>query len=206
MNLLKSNEEAFTGLEAAIVLIAFIVVASVFGYVVLGAGFFATQKSQETIHTGIQQTTSGVQPSGMLSIQADGAGTGISSITFYLQLAAGGTGADMSKFSYTVSTPTLIKTYSAADVVYSWAKVQTGTDTAHWQTCTPAGDSITHSHCGLLATREMVYVTIIDSFDSTEMGVNTKFLVEVKPPIGAPVSIGGTVPAGMAANMWYEVY
>ena len=32
-------EEAFTGLEAAIVLIAFIVVAAVFSYVVLGAGF-----------------------------------------------------------------------------------------------------------------------------------------------------------------------
>ena len=41
----KGNEEGFTGLEAAIVLIAFIVVASVFSYVVLGAGFFTTQKA-----------------------------------------------------------------------------------------------------------------------------------------------------------------
>ena len=39
------NEDAFTGLEAAIVLIAFVVVASVFSYVVLGAGFFTTQKA-----------------------------------------------------------------------------------------------------------------------------------------------------------------
>ncbi|MDD3977537.1 MAG: flagellin, partial [Methanomicrobium sp.] len=46
-----NKEEAFTGLEAAIVLIAFVVVAAVFSYVVLGAGFFTTQKSQEVIYT-----------------------------------------------------------------------------------------------------------------------------------------------------------
>ncbi len=34
------NDAAFTGLEAAIVLIAFVVVAAVFSYVMLGAGFF----------------------------------------------------------------------------------------------------------------------------------------------------------------------
>ncbi|MHC1630638.1 MAG: archaellin/type IV pilin N-terminal domain-containing protein, partial [Methanoculleaceae archaeon] len=55
------NERAFTGLEAAIVLIAFIVVAAVFSYVVLGAGFFTTQKSQETVHTGVQQASSSVE-------------------------------------------------------------------------------------------------------------------------------------------------
>ncbi|MDD1660888.1 MAG: flagellin, partial [Methanomicrobiales archaeon] len=51
MKRLLSREEAFTGLEAAIVLIAFVVVAAVFSYVVLGAGFFSTQKAQESVHT-----------------------------------------------------------------------------------------------------------------------------------------------------------
>jgi flagellin-like protein len=36
----KYMDCGFTGLEAAIVLIAFVVVAAVFSYVVLGAGFF----------------------------------------------------------------------------------------------------------------------------------------------------------------------
>ena len=52
MNSFRNHDEAFTGLEAAIVLIAFVVVAAVFSYVVLGAGFFTTQKSQEVVHTG----------------------------------------------------------------------------------------------------------------------------------------------------------
>ena len=194
MNSLKSNEVAFTGLEAAIVLVAFIVVASVFAYVVLGTGFFTTQKAQETVHAGIQQTTSGVQSSGPLTIQADGVGTGISKIAFYLQLSAGGTGADMGTFSYTVSTPNKIATFSSDQVTYTWVKENT------------VGGNNHGTHAGVLSPNEMVFVTIQADFDSTAMGANTKFLVEVKPSIGAPVPIAGTVPVGLTANNWYEVY
>jgi len=58
MRTIMKNEDGFTGLEAAIVLIAFIVVAAVFSYVILGAGFFTTQKSQEVVHTGVTQASS----------------------------------------------------------------------------------------------------------------------------------------------------
>ena len=58
---MKHNDEGFTGLEAAIVLIAFVVVAAVFSYVVLGAGFFTTQKAQETVYKGVEQSTANIQ-------------------------------------------------------------------------------------------------------------------------------------------------
>ncbi|MEM3699066.1 MAG: archaellin/type IV pilin N-terminal domain-containing protein, partial [Archaeoglobaceae archaeon] len=48
---LRRDEKGFTGLEAAIVLIAFVVVAAVFSYVMLGAGFFTTQKSKQVVDT-----------------------------------------------------------------------------------------------------------------------------------------------------------
>ena len=187
-------DEAFTGLEAAIVLIAFVVVAAVFGYMVLGVGSFTTQKAQETVHAGVQQTTSSVDPVGQLNIQADAAGTGVQTITFYLQLAAGGTGADMSKFSYTVSTPTTLSTFTSDEVSYTWVKENSG------------GGSNHNTHTGLLNPREMVLVTITKNFDSTQMGLNTRFIVEAKPSVGAAVPIAGKVPPGMTANNWYDVY
>ena len=61
MSSVKRNDEGFTGLEAAIVLIAFVVVAAVFSYVVLGAGFFTTQKAQETVYKGVEQSTANIQ-------------------------------------------------------------------------------------------------------------------------------------------------
>ncbi len=63
-NKLLKDERAFTGLEAAIVLTAFVVVAAVFSYVVLGAGFFTSEKSKEVIHTGVEQATSSMEIGG----------------------------------------------------------------------------------------------------------------------------------------------
>ena len=90
------KESAFSGLEAAIVLIAFVVVAAVFSYVMLGAGFFATQKSQEVTYSGIKQSTSNL----ILDGQIYGDGTTITTLTFYLSVPEGGQAQDMKQVSY----------------------------------------------------------------------------------------------------------
>jgi archaeal flagellin N-terminal-like domain len=192
----KNNDEGFTGLEAAIVLIAFVVVAAVFSYVVLGAGFFTTQKAQETVHTSVSQTTSAVELSGPVSVQSTSGGDLIQNITFYLQLAAGGNGVDMSKVTYTLSTPTNMTTYTNQGVTYSWVKQNT------------VGNSQQGDHTGVLGSREMVLVRVVPptSWTATDLGVNTKFNLEVKPPIGAALPISRTIPSGMGASTWYEVY
>jgi len=46
-------ERGITGLETAIILIAFVVVAAVFAYTVISAGMCTTQKSQQTVHSGL---------------------------------------------------------------------------------------------------------------------------------------------------------
>ena len=90
------KESAFSGLEAAIVLIAFVVVAAVFSYVMLGAGFFATQKSQEVTYSGIKQSTSNI----VLDGQVYGDKTTIEKLTFYLSIPEGGQAQDMKQVSY----------------------------------------------------------------------------------------------------------
>jgi archaeal flagellin FlaB len=91
------SEEAFTGLEAAIVLIAFVVVAAVFSYVVLGAGFFTTQKSQEVVHSGVQAASSNI------AILGDVYGTGniskIDGLNFTIGLAAGADSIDIDRIA-----------------------------------------------------------------------------------------------------------
>ncbi|MFA7304708.1 MAG: archaellin/type IV pilin N-terminal domain-containing protein, partial [Methanoregula sp.] len=62
----NKSSDAFTGLEAAIVLIAFVVVAAVFSYVILGAGFYTSQKSQETVYKGMEQATTNIQMIGQV--------------------------------------------------------------------------------------------------------------------------------------------
>jgi flagellin FlaB len=96
------SEDAFTGLEAAIVLIAFVVVAAVFSYVVLGAGFFTTQTAQATVHTGVAQASSSLEVVGNV-MGISNAGTQLSYANMSVALTAGGTAMDLNQMviSYT---------------------------------------------------------------------------------------------------------
>jgi len=101
MKLLK-NEDAFTGLEAAIVLIAFIVVAAVFSYVMLGAGFFATQEAQKVVHSGSQQASSSLEIIGNVYGYAVTDSTEeLDYIVFTVGSTAGGTPIDISQMLVT---------------------------------------------------------------------------------------------------------
>jgi len=90
----KNSSDAFTGLEAAIVLIAFVVVAAVFSYVILGAGFYTTQKAQETVYKGVEQATTNVQMIGNVYGLTGGASQ-INTIKFSINLAPGAPAVDL---------------------------------------------------------------------------------------------------------------
>ena len=90
MRKIMNRDEGFTGLEAAIVLIAFVVVAAVFSYVVLGAGFFTTQKSQEVVYTSVEMASSNMEVIGDVYGLAASTTTGVDTIRFTVGLSAGG--------------------------------------------------------------------------------------------------------------------
>jgi flagellin FlaB len=56
-----NSQKGITGIETAIILIAFVVVASVFAYTVLSAGLFTAGKGQETIYSGLQSVQSAIE-------------------------------------------------------------------------------------------------------------------------------------------------
>ncbi|MGV8078347.1 MAG: archaellin/type IV pilin N-terminal domain-containing protein, partial [Methanosarcina sp.] len=118
-NKFTKNDKGFTGLEAAIVLVAFVVVAAVFSYVMLGAGFYTTQKSQEVVHTGVTQASSSVELSGDVVAQDANGNDVIDAVTLCLQLTSGGSSVDMGKTLIVLSAPdvapTELKLGAAAD-------------------------------------------------------------------------------------------
>jgi archaeal flagellin FlaB len=186
MNSMKPNDEGFTGLEAAIVLIAFVVVAAVFSYVVLGAGFFTTQKSQESVHSAVQQTSSTMELSGPVVITSDG--SQVTNIKFYLQLAAGGTDVDLTKVVYTLTTATKQDTKLYAGVTYTNAQGTAATT-------------------GVLTSADLVAVNVPVTVANTPIHKNDKFTLEVQPATGATLTVVRTVPSAIGTNgADYEVY
>ena len=58
------QERGVTGLETAIILIAFVVVASVFAFTVLSTGIFSAERGKETIHAGLKGARSSLEIKG----------------------------------------------------------------------------------------------------------------------------------------------
>nr|WP_321352701.1 archaellin/type IV pilin N-terminal domain-containing protein [uncultured Methanoregula sp.] len=181
-----SDNLAFTGLEAAIVLIAFVVVAAVFSYVVLGAGFFTTQKSQEVVHTGVQQDSSTLEIVG--NVYGIGtAGVSIDTINFTCALAPGGTPVDFDKVVLTYSNASVLETLTHAGSGRPLTMPLPG----QWSITAVQNERTTDD---VLEKGEEFDIT---AKPTNPVVKNDIFQIDVKPVIGPALAIIRTAPASI---------
>src|SRR5688572_20419479 len=86
------DERGITGLETAIILIAFVVVATVFAFIVLTTGIFSAERGKETVYAGLQKARGTMEIRGGVVVQSTGCSSActVSSVTFQVGNAAGG--------------------------------------------------------------------------------------------------------------------
>ena len=72
INNLGGGQKGITGLETAIILIAFVTVASVLGYSVLSAGIFSAEKGKQAVYQGLSQAQASMQLKGSVSATVAG--------------------------------------------------------------------------------------------------------------------------------------
>ncbi|MEN6609737.1 MAG: flagellin [Methanoregulaceae archaeon] len=186
----RKNDNAFTGLEAAIVLIAFVVVAAVFSYVVLGAGFFTTQKSQQVVQTSMQQASSSLEVVGNVYGMGNSSAN-IGYLQFTVGNTAGGTALDVSK---------MVVSYQ--DATTRWANL-----TFNASNATP-GDTVKSKQIwGINRTINDVGTPNLLLEPGEQMilvvGIppsaipNEQITVNLQPSIGAVFQIKRTIPAAI---------
>jgi len=196
--MLLGNRRGFTGLEAAITLIAFITVAAVFSYILLGAGFFATQKGQEVVHTGVRQVSSSFEIVGSIIGYGNTTGQNLNATTFTIQLAAGGQPIDLSKTIITVTAP---KYGWSVELKYAKAssagQLETTANEAfyavYWVVSENGDDYLEEFE------KAQIYIDLYDIYNKTVGWANTLkpndlLLIEVRPPEGAGYPIELKVP------------
>jgi len=194
MKTIMKNEDGFTGLEAAIVLIAFIVVAAVFSYVILGAGFFTTQKSQEVVHTGVSQTSSSVEIVGNVYGVASSIDNKfvINKIQFDLGLTAGGSPVDMEKTVMVYSTDSTDAPIYL-DFKGSDSADEAGSDEAGWWYIANHNTGSSGDDDNLLERGE-IHTVIAQVKNDYGLEANDRVRLEVRPPVGAVLVLDRTVP------------
>ena len=214
------RQHGITGLETAIILIAFVVVASVFAFTVLSTGIFASERSKETVFSGIQEAQSTLEPRGSLIAfkgNVDGATTTVFKLTFLLANAIAGEPVDLTP-GYTADDsgidPDVDATAKQVTVI-SYRDKDIFLPDVPWTVSWPGeddGDNLVENNEKAEITVWILNrdnaVTSIDSADSvTVMSsrgiesaanapvVNGEFTLEVKPPSGAVLNIKRTLPS-----------
>ena len=184
------NQRGITGLETAIVLIAFVVVSSVFAFAALSTGMFSSDKARETVHAGLAQTRATMELKGSVIGTADGVSVTsvLTTISFHVTQSAGGADVDLTPGS------TVIKyTDDTQSKLF-------GSESGF--TVTGIGNADTDN---LLERNEVYKITLInldvtgpgDDKLTTALGVSRTFTLEVIPTRGAVLHIERTTPIFM---------
>ena len=182
----KAREErGITGLETAIVLIAFVVVAAVFAFVVLSTGLFSSERSKETVYAGLAKTRGTMELTGGVIANTDS--TKITKLTFDVTLAAGGDSVNLDDGQLT----------NRAVISYQ--------DTGNLVNDVDYATNVITGNTDLLLEQGELLEVVIDfsqpTLSAVTVGANQTFTLEVKPPTGSYMVIQCTTPASMTHSV-----
>jgi flagellin FlaB len=180
------NQQGITGIETAIILIAFVIVASVFAYVVLSAGLFSTQKAKEAIHAGLEEAKSTIEIKG--NVYGKMEASVLTEVYFTIATTTGGDMIDFTDTSSSNSTNKVVISYTDAYQIFP---------TVNWtmeKLNTSDPDNLLDKNELFLITVDLTCVSA-NATDEEKPGPYHEFSLEVKPPVGAVLVIERTVPA-----------
>ena len=181
------DERGITGLETAIILIAFVVVATVFAFVVLTAGIFSSERGKETVYAGLQKARGTMEIRGGVVATATGSPLAVDDIFFAVASTASGESIPLNPAA--TNNRTVIAYRDALTV-----------DNDVTYTVTPiVGDADT-----LLEPGELMLITVdratgIDG--PPTMDANTRFTLEIQTPVGAVLDVTRQLPTELAEVM-----
>ena len=204
------DQRGITGLETAIILIAFVVVASVFAFTVLSTGVFSAERGKETVFAGLKEAQASLSPGGgMNAIRGDVEGTNaIVKLVFVVTSAVGGQEIDLTPPNTTDdATPDPdVNTGAQTVMIIAYSDENQFIDDLDWTV-----DFIGKENGDfILDEDEQAEITVWlhdqDATDynlgtasntqylTTRLGINTRFRIEVEPAEGSTLVLERTTP------------
>ena len=203
------DNSGITGLETAIILIAFVVVAAVFAFTVMTTGLFSTEKAKTTAQAALTEASSSFITKGAVTATCDdpAACAYVDSITFTVALASGADAQTLSQaeLSFLYSDPNNTQRTSGLVPVGGIITQETadvepdgnGTDIVSIIDTGPGGT-------GSLEAGESASITVnlaATGGDVTQLTAGTKFRIEMMAPKGGTLIVERDIPKVLTGNM-----
>jgi flagellin FlaB len=215
MRSLLKNRKGLTGIETAIIVIAFVIAASVFAFAVLNMGLLTTSKAQEAIVSGVGQAQSSMK---ITSVYAYADGTGASAKVKGLAMLVQISGTQSVDFtaskiaiSYKNDRISIADVYTSDHFLNS---TEFANDTYKGDLRTLVNSTINPNECtivevqgdqdNLLEAGEIYAVFLnLEKIDSTNapLSVYETFTTELIPGHGSKLTFTGSMPASLLPVM-----
>jgi archaeal flagellin FlaB len=180
------GQKGITGLETAIILIAFVTVASVLGYSVLSAGIYSAEKGKQTVYQGLAQAQASLEVKG--SVYATIATGAVTTVDFTIASVLNDESVDMTA----PTDNTFIINYSdslgVTDQDVAWTKASLG---AH------AADTD-----DMLSPNEQMHLVV--TLPANTLGVYDSFTLQMLPAKGAAITVSRSLP-GILSDGTYDL-
>ena len=187
LNRSARNEQGITGLETAIILIAFVVVATIFAFVVLTTGVFSSERAKETVFAGLEKARGSIEIRGGIVVTATGATLAVDKIQISVATTAGGESVPLNPTGTSNRTVLAYRDHIIVDNDVSFTVVDI------------VGDNDT-----LLEPGELKIITIDVTTGITpapSLAANERFTIEIQTPVGATIDITRQLPAELTEVM-----
>jgi flagellin FlaB len=209
------------GIETAIVMIAFVVVASAVAYVIINMGFYAAQKSKETIGRGVESASSSLELDGSVIGKVDSKASSVEYLIIPVRLSVGRSLVDLA--NNTVMVTVFCSNFTIADI-YEGVLTEnaTWTDPPLEQVITYLNNTYYDSTTN--TTKDVAFSVIYNDDGDTLLELNEKAFiviqlnstahplkpydlakVEVKIGTGAALTVVRQMPPGFTANEYVDL-
>jgi len=178
------NQQGITGLETAIILIAFVTVASVLAYSVLSAGIFSAERGKETVYSGLDQAQSSMQVRGSVYVTDNDSDQIVDQIQFTLASVLGDEAVDLTDTSSDDNN--VVINYSDNELFVQnveWVKTLLGKERGGLDMLDP----------------DEAFLITVDVPSSASIEAYDTFTLQVIPTKGAAITITRTLPASVLA-------
>ena len=203
-------QRGVTGLETAIIMIAFVVVASVFAFTVLSTGVFSAEQGKETVFAGLSEAMGSLTSRGSLTaVRGDVEGTnGVVKLRFVVARGVSGEEVNLTAPNTTNDSAPDPDVNAGASTVLniSYSDQNQFVGDLDWTV-----DFIGRSNSdSILDPDEQAEITVwLHDYDGTDynlgtttntqylttrLGVNTKFRIEIQPEKGGILVLERTTP------------
>ncbi len=177
---LHRRQRGMTGLETAIVLIAFVTVASVLAYSVLSAGIFSAERGKATVYSGLESAQSTLELAGsVLGLSPNQ--SKLETVQFTVSLAVQDTPVDTN------------------NIVINYYDEEVHSENVTY-TAAISGGSTERGSTNMIEVDEQFVFTVTIPATATREAYE-EFTLQVIPPTGATLTINRTLPGALDAVM-----